>query len=117
MSDQTIPEDLRARLVTAGRVRHVSSHPDETTTALAAEVRAFNLCANISSGTNGYGEAPWAHHICILPPDHLGYHEAASPDDYAEANWSLDRHELERRAELWRDRALRAAPIPVGADV
>lgn len=88
--------DLRARLTAAAAVRHSSTRPDETTVALAQEVRAVGGCAHISTATDrpNLDPAPWRHEVCIGDPDHLDYHESV-----AGMLWSVDRMEYERRAE------------------
>ncbi|EFC80088.1 hypothetical protein [Parafrankia sp. EUN1f] len=94
MSD--LPDDLGARLTAAAAVYYPSSRPDDTTIALAREVRAAGGCAHISTGTNrpNSDPNPWHHGVCIGPPDHLGYHLSVDG-----MNWSVDRMEYERRAE------------------
>lgn len=99
MADPVLPGELRARLTAAAKIPHPGSQPDEGTASLAAEVRAAGGCANIGSGSRD-ANSGWRHKVCILDPDHLGYHESTDG-----ALWSLDRMELERRAELHRARA------------
>lgn len=97
-----LPDDLRARLSAAAAVHYPSPRPDDDTAALAQQVRTAGRCAHISTATSRPDEepAPWQHEVCILAPDHLGYHESVGG-----RHWALNRVELESRAELYRARA------------
>lgn len=97
-----LPDDLRARLMAAAAVYHPSTRPDDTTLALAGEVRAAAGCAHISTATNrpDSDPNPWHHEVCIGDPEHLVHHESVGG-----RYWALNRAELESRAELYRTRA------------
>jgi hypothetical protein len=101
MTDPTLPEELRARLAAAGRQVHRTLGPDDDSRALALEVRAAGLCAQICPVAEGPdAEATgWRHDICVLAPDHLDRHRSA-----LWTRWGLDWHEMRDRALALADR-------------
>lgn len=101
MADPALSEELRARLIAAGRQVHRTLGPDDDSRALAREVRTAGLCAQICPVAEGPDAAStgWRHDICVLAPDHLDRHRSV-----LWARWGLDWHEMRDRALALADR-------------